>query len=242
MALISDKIVYKLAIVTANTLNQYQEKLRNIKWTDGEANLDYEFSQLACKCCIDSWNMLKNGNKSKKYKNIQIECSAPDINIIFIMEDKTLIYKKIELKSSTKNIIPGSTIKNLNINQPLIFCLRPPCKDKPYQIRYSQYHQAMGTSGFETFQDRTPRPKINFNNMNCIDSNYPDYEEKIKFNWTKHYSDCAINRINNNINSSWQDELVRNIQKDTYNKFIRDTSVEQFIKLKNEANNNFNNK
>jgi len=228
--IITSKILYKLALETANKISLEQNKLKNIKWTEGEANLDTEFSKLACECCVNSWNQLKSGTN---YQNIQIQCSIPDINIKFILPNNQVIYKKIELKSSTKNIIPGSTINNLDINQPLIFCLRPNDKNGIYQIRCSLYHHAMGTNDYETFQDRTPRPKINFNKMEPLD-NYQKYQKKSKSHWINHYAECALNRVNNNCNHSWQDDLVKQIQHKTINNYIKNTSLEDFMKMKNQ--------
>jgi len=51
--------------------------------------------------------------------------------------------------------MPGSTIKKLDINQPLIYCLRPSSEEDKYIIKCSQYHTAMGDSKFDLFQDRT---------------------------------------------------------------------------------------
>ena len=48
----------------------------------------------------------------------------------------------------------GSTIRKLDINQPLIYCLRPNNTEGIYKIRYSQYHSAMGESDLDTFQNQ----------------------------------------------------------------------------------------
>ena len=53
---ITDNIVYDLAIETTRLLNGKHEKLHTISWTNGESNLDTEYSQLACECCCEAWN------------------------------------------------------------------------------------------------------------------------------------------------------------------------------------------
>ena len=54
----------------------------------------------------------------------------------------------------------------LDINQTLIYCLRPTNKSEPYKLKCSQYHSAMvDNTNIDLFQDRTPRPIINFDNM-----------------------------------------------------------------------------
>ena len=217
-----NKITYDLAIETTKLLNQKQNELSNIIWSEGEANIDIGFSKLACKTCLEAWN--KNKKKYKVYDEVRLECDIPDINLVFYDKYDRKLKSKIELKSSKdKNKrIPGSTIGKLDINQPLIYCLRG--KNKKYEIRCSQYHNAMGKNDLELFQDRTPRPYINFNKMK-----YPnEYKNVQKNDWIKHYSKCALNRLDNNKNSSWQDYLV----KDIISEFIKKTTIKEFIKIK----------
>ena len=82
----------------------------------------------------------------------------PDINCIF--DGDIQVTHKIELKSSKTNVMPGSTIGKLDINQPLIFCNRT-----TYEVQCGQYHTAMGDSDIDLFQDRTPRPSLNFTKL-----------------------------------------------------------------------------
>lgn len=222
-------ITYDLAIETTKLLNQKQYELSNITWSDGEANIDSGFSELACKCCLEIWEYVKR--KHNLYESVRLECNGPDINLIFYDKYNKKLESKIELKSSKEKNkrIPGSTIGNLDINQPLIYCLRPKNINEKYEIRCSQYHIAMGKSNLELFQDRTPRPYINFQKME-----YPnEYKQVEKNDWIKHYSKCALNRFNQNKKSSWQDYLVKNIIID----FIKNTTIKEFIKMKQ---NNFN--
>ena len=68
------------------------------------------------------------------------------------------------------NSIDKETIKKLDINQPLIYCLRPTNETDSYKIKCSQYYSAMGDSDTALFQDRTPRPFISFDKMNKLDN------------------------------------------------------------------------
>ena len=230
---IQENIVYELCIETTKLLNQSQDKLEKIIWTNGEANIDTEYSELACSCCRDGWERMKQRNV--EYSNIDIRCEIPDINISFIYPNGEVEKYKIELKSSKSVRMPGSTIKKLNINQPLIYCLRPITDKEPYKIRCSQYHTAMGESNTDLFQDRTPRPFINFDKMNVVDTvgtmgNILPFENKQKDCWIEHYANCALNRINN-INTpqySWQDDMVKLIKQKIIKDYIKNTSEEQF--------------
>jgi len=188
----------ELAFETTALLNTKKEELRQCKWTDSESNTDTDFSTLACQCAEEAWKQMQ-----QRY-NIQIRLTTmiPDINCIF--EDKDIqVTRKIELKSSKTNVMPGSTIGKLDINQPLIFCNR-----KTYEVRCGQYHTAMGNSDIDLFQDRTPRPSLNFTKL----STQPlEYTVKTKDAWISHYGKCAVNRLNCSVTPSWQDTLTKSI-------------------------------
>ena len=206
-------------------------ELKNINWTDGESNLDTEYSKLACICCTQAWNNLKK--KYLEYSDINIRCEIPDINITFIYPKGNTSNDKIELKSSKHKKMPGSTIKKLDINQTLIYCLRPSKESEPYQLRCSQYHSAMGKTNIDLFQDRTPRPFINFNKMNKVfHDNH--YLIKDKDCWIEHYANCAIKRIEKTTKcqKSWQDDMIKIIKNQIIKDYIKNTSLTKFKKDK----------
>ena len=224
---ISKSIIYQLGIETAKILNEKQEELQDINWTNGESNLDTEYSNLACMCCETAWDTIKA--KYPVYDKIYISCKIPDINLIFTYPDGTTLKDKIELKSSKSKKMPGSTIKNLDINQSLIYCLRPTLSNDKYKIRCSQYYSAMGESDFDLFQDRTPRPIINFENMNEIDNVIP-FQTKDKNGWVEHYANCGLKRIEETAicQKSWQDDMIKIMKQKIISEYIRNTSEEQF--------------
>jgi len=225
-----DVITHELCVETARLLQNEQEKLQQITWSSGESNLDTEYSSLACSCCTNAWNTIKE--KHVNYTNVNISCSIPDINIMFTFPDGSHISKKIELKSSKNIKMPGSTIKKLDINQPLIYCLRPQKENGGYKIRYSQYYNAIGETNFDLFQDRTPRPVINFDKMNDIETNNTSFQYKEKDAWIQHYADCAIYRINNPCQYSWQDDLVKVIKKKIIEDYLKNNTIEQIKEYK----------
>ena len=224
---ITDPIIHELAIETTKILNEKQQELQSIKWTNGESNLDTEYSKLACSCCEISWNKMKI--KYPHYSNTDITCNAPDINIEFTYLDKKITKHKIELKSSKSTKMPGSTIRRLNINQSLIYCLRPSTESGTYKLKCSQYHSAMGASDTDLFQDRTPRPVINFEKMNEIDNTLP-FDIKDKDDWIERYAKCALKRIEKSTTckKSWQDDMTKIIIKNAIEDYIKTTSEEQF--------------
>jgi hypothetical protein len=187
-------------------LNMKQAELHAIKWTDGEANIDTGFSALACKCTLEAWDTMRKENTL--YTDTRLEISGPDVKMKFITGETTFP-DKTELKSGTSKIIPGSTIGKLNINQAMIYCLRPTAPSTTYECRYSQYHTAMGGGSYETFQDRTPRPLINFDKMHTSFAAV-EYVHKEKVAWIPHYAACALNRVQEHYNS-WQESLTQHI-------------------------------
>ena len=224
---ITGSIIYELGIQTTKNLNERQDKLENITWNNGEANLDTEYSELACDCCVMAWETIKT--KYPEYSEIKITCIKPDINITFTYSDGRKSTDKIELKSSKSKKMPGSTIKKLDINQTLIYCLRPSMASEPYKIRCSQYYSAMGESEHDLFQDRTPRPFINFEKMNEVDSATP-FVSKDKDLWIEHYATCALKRIEETTTcqKSWQDDMIKIIKTKIIEDYIRNTSEQQF--------------
>lgn len=223
---ITEQLVYTLCVYTTRVLKEQQNKLQKIKWTDGESNLDTEYSILACDCCSNAWNIIKQ--QYPEYSKINIVCNIPDINITFIYPNDTHVNKKIELKSSKNLKMPGSTIKKLDINQPLIYCLKPQNITDEYKIRCSQYHNAMGESNIDLFQDRTPRPCINFEKMKDINDVLP-FENKEKKSWIEHYAKSALNRIDESAQCqhSWQDDMVKIMKKTFIDDYLKNTSIEQ---------------
>ena len=229
---ITKSIVYELGIETTKQLNEKQDKLKSIKWNDGESNLDTEYSELACEFCMSAWDEIKR--KQQEYREIDIRCEIPDINITFKYPNGKKNKQKIELKSSKSKKMPGSTIRKLDINQTLIYCLRPSVASEPYIVRCSQYHTAMGESDFDLFQDRTPRPIINFEKMSDADNIAP-FIVKDKDDWPEHYIKCALKRVAEpeKCKGSWQDVMIKRLKKRIIDDFVRDTSIEEFQTYKN---------
>ena len=132
------------------------------------------------------------------------------------------------MKSCKHHIIPGSTIGKLDINQPLIYCRRPNNINDRYEIRYGQYHTAMGESDIDLFQDRTPRPSLNFKKLSLFNTEI-DYSFKQKDDWILHYGKCAVNRVKTNVNCSWQDSLTKSI---IFESLKNIETIEDLIKLR----------
>lgn len=232
-----DAIIYECGYECAKIMDKHKDRLSQVQWTDGESNLDTEFSNFACLSCYQAWQAIVS--KYPHYAELTFACHPPDVNIRLTYPNGNVIKKKIELKSSLKNIMPGSTIKQLNINQPLIYCIRPCTKKadsqaKPqnnlYRIRFAQYHATINTSKTDLFQDRTPRQKLNFEKMQNVTDAMRPYVHVDKNSWIDHYVECALNRIkiNNSVCHSWQDDLVKNLKTNIINEYILNTSVEDF--------------
>jgi hypothetical protein len=224
----NNKILLEVAALTATLLNEKQDKLQQCKWSDGESNTDTDFSELACRCVEETWLQIKQ--KYPQLNDIGVVAEAPDINCTFSKNGKNIKIPKtkIELKSSKGNTMPGSTIGKLDINQPLIYCRRPKNTDEPYEVRYGQYHMAMGDSDVDLFQDRTPRPPINFTKLTTSNSEIV-YSEKKKDDWVSHYGKCAVNRLTQPSSASWQDALTKSILFEA----VKDiNSFEEFVKFR----------
>ena len=217
---------------TAQILQTKQEGLRQIQWSDGEANTDTGFSRLAGACCVEAWNEIKDTHAD--YKDLALSFRAPDIHLSFSKDSTVVATGKIELKSGKSVLIPGSTIGNLDINEPVIFCLRNQAEPCTFHIRYSQYYSCIGESNTDMFQDRTPRPHVNFQRMFDIHT-LVDYAHKEKADWVDHFANSAVFRTKaKKPYRSWQDYLTEKIMKRGVDEFIKGTTVEEFAKRKAE--------
>ena len=111
--LVPNHIVYELGIETSKILEiQMQDKLKNITWTNGEANIDSEYSELACICCTLAWEIIKK--KYPIYQQIYITCKGPDINIMFTYPDKSTSKDKIECQLSMLKALSQDNFKRVD--------------------------------------------------------------------------------------------------------------------------------
>lgn len=227
---IPGQIMLLLTQLTTRLLESKQDELRACKWTDGESNTDTDYSTLACKCAKEAWEQIRIDNPDMA--DVELDTDITDIRCTF-RRNKQQIRSKIELKSSKSQSMKGSTVRKLDINQPVIYCLRPSNSTDIFKVRYSLYHAAMGESDTDLFQDRTPRPMVNFNKMSDSNINI-DYIAKDKTAWIERYAECAMNRIDTklSVSHSWQDDLVCDIKKLAIKEFICETSIDEFAKLK----------
>jgi hypothetical protein len=204
----------KLVQETAKILNQSQDELKQIQWTIGEANTDKQFSLLAGKKAQEAFKKVH----SQSNFSITIQTTTPDLKIKFIVHhpnQKSKTYsRKIELKSGTTNIIPGSTIRKLDLNCWVIFVLRQ-VDNSQFSFRYGRYHKGLLIKDTDLFQDRTPRPSLKWDNYQTIDES-PNID-KVENNkeWISRYAKAAIYRVfyASDLKFSWQDDLVRLIIK-----------------------------
>ena len=202
---IEEKILPELTFSTSRLLSSAHEELNLLKWTDLESNIDRDFSNLAKKYCLKAFENFKI-----KYK-IKLSISVPDLILDFFIEGKSYS-KKIELKStkSTSGRLRGSMIKSLDPNVWTIICKRNGDK---FSIRCGRYYLGMEFSTHEKFQDRSPRPSLNFNRFQKFDEKpITTLTNKSNAFW-KSYALSALTRVLDPKQHSWQDDLVKEIIK-----------------------------
>ena len=63
-------------------------------------------------------------------------------------------------------------------------------------------------------------------------NNVLPFESKEKMHWVEHYAQCAINRIDDTTpcRKSWQDDMVKIMEKKIIEKYLKNTSMEQIEK------------
>ena len=99
---------------------------------------------------------------------------------------------------------------SLDPNMWTIICRRDIPNDD-IEVRYGRYYLGMNVSSHEKFQDRSPRPTLNF--FQFQDQTEQPIMEKttLSSSFWKTYANSAITRILEPQNHSWQDDLVKEI-------------------------------
>tara|TARA_Y100000748_G_C15486428_1_gene484901 strand:- start:1292 stop:1954 length:663 start_codon:yes stop_codon:yes gene_type:complete len=200
----ASRLMPKITRLTASKINDSQDQLNKISWHKGESNTDLEFSELAKEKCIESFNEINTN------KDLGLEVEVPDLLLIFKKGNIRENFK-IELKSTKSNdgSVPGSMIMTLDPNMWTIFCLR---RNDEFHIRYGRYYLGMSRGSHDLFQDRSPRPRLRFENYQNIEEEPNLRETTIDKSFYKHYANSAVNRVlNPKGRGSWQDDLVKEI-------------------------------
>ena len=203
--IIENEILPFLTKETCKLLRNRCSDLTLVEWSRNESNIDEGFSLIAKECCK---NVFSNSDYSSIF-GLAIE--PPDLILTFSSNNFS-IGKKIELKSTKADSLPGSMTMSLDPNIWTIICKRD--KDnKNFKFRYGRYHLGIDIKPHEKFQDRSPRPVLYFKNFQTPDD-IPNTKKVTKDSqWWKLYAEAAITRILEPKNHSWQDDLVKEIVK-----------------------------
>ena len=200
---IEEKILPYLTKEICILLNENKDELKKITWSDNESNIDSGFSSVVKKYCEIAYKKLDFP--------YELRVDTPDILLSF-KKNNFEINKKIELKStkSKNGTLPGSMIMKLDPNIWTIICKRDPNLNT-FEIRYGRYFNGMHFSSHEKFQDRSPRPSINFNKFQKFYEEPNTTRTKSITNFWENYAESALERVLNPLNHSWQDDLVKAI-------------------------------
>lgn len=209
-----EQLIANLVWRTAKLLQSAQNELSEVNWQDGESNTDSGYSMVARRKFAEAFDELV-----KDQTNIKLVSNkAPDITYRMLINGEELV-GKIELKSCKSDskdvgVIPGSTIRDLDWNVWVIFCRRS-SDNKNFEFRYGRYFLGIDIKPTELFQDRSPRPRISWNKYQLLDEEPKLGKLNQDDDWIKKYAQAAVNRISGeyNVDSSWQDTLVREIIK-----------------------------
>lgn len=97
--------------------------------------------------------------KKELIKGKKSTYTNPDLLLVF-KENNVIIYKSIELKSTTKNEIPGSSVQQINPDEWVIFVQH---KKQSAIITTGKYIYSINSK--LPFPDRSPRPKVAFSEL-----------------------------------------------------------------------------
>lgn len=227
--MIPKEVILGLGIVLKQNILEF----KNIKTKEDEMNIDVHLKQKTLKIIK---NNLENINKSlpsfinvldiqynstyfSKKKNEKSNVSKlADLIIILIVNGEELHYE-IELKKTNKNVIPGSSINQINPYKTVIFFQFK----KEISVEVGYYAQAV--SGNIRFPDRMPRPEVSFEILKQNNANN-DIEKIIKEN-----KDIFENPVEVFLPDRWLVDILDNIKKNNwFSRAIRYFSYSLLIK------------
>lgn len=175
-------------------------------------------------------------SKSSVYTN-------PDLYLELIL-DNHLYYESIELKSTKKDAIPGSSIRQIVPEEWVIFVKH---SGKSISISTGQYIHAINSK--MQFPDRSPRPQVSFNAMSnwnkanrnlnsnelCYEKDYDDNNKKALISdWqdvlSKRWIDVLFNATSTKANEPWFNNNMRKFILSFLSKYeaLTDAEKEEF--------------
>ena len=104
-------------------------------------------------------------------------------------------------------------IKSLDPNTWTIMCCRAYNNRDKIEVRYGRYFIGMDVSEYEKFQERSPRPFLNFKKFQKHNEKPKTTTSSISNSWWKDYAKASIKRVLHPKQKSWQDDLVKEIIK-----------------------------
>ena len=180
-------------------------------------------------------------NEDKKYTN-------PDL--LFLVQDKTEIFvKTVELKSTKKDIIPGSSVQQIDPLEWVIFLKR---QQNKFDISIGQYINCLNST--IPFPDRSPRPQVSFHDLNMWNKNNRIFQNQeliyiqennaqktdILMNWQNHLAHEWLNFLQksqmNDKRETWFNQTIKIflLKSLTYYETLSKKDKQAFIeKLKN---------
>lgn len=202
-------IIEKDPHILMKELNTYKVQYHKSEFTFGKDDLcsfKVEKVYLPNEIPESISNKLKERNKSNVFTN-------PDLLLELSFLDKSY-FRSIELKSTKNDIIPGSSVQQIHEEILSVFVKH----NKTVEITSGFYLDAV--SGNTPFPDRSPRPKVSFNQLAKTNKCYVDEndgvitvkvlhkKDKNLQNWHLKLVKDWIGSLSKSNSSKWFDDVI----------------------------------
>jgi len=208
----------------SESLSRRLDEFKNLKLMEDELNIDKYIKKQTIKILkndFDELNIFLNDYNIKLKKLLTKDQYFNKRNKRYEEEniskfcDLVLVYKEngfnkedeLEIKKTNKNIIPGSSIKQIKADKALLF-FKYTKGNVELQVGY--YFQSVEER--IPFPDRSPRPNVSFNSLKETNKELMDSETSLE---------DVKSRTEDIFKDNWMEQLVSNWMDDVKSKFIK---------------------
>ncbi len=218
--MIPKEVIFELRRVLKSNIDDF----KNIKTQEDEMNIDTHLKSRTRKiikenisgineklpASIQIINIQNNQSYFNLKKNKESNVSKLADLVLILSINNNEEHHEIELKKTNNNVIPGSSINQINPYKTLVFFQFK----KEVEVEVGYYAQSV--SGTIRFPDRMPRPEVSFNILK--DNNKNNQLASV----IENNKDIFENPVEVFLPERWIDEVINNVKKNNwFSKAIR---------------------
>jgi hypothetical protein len=153
--------------------------------------------------------LIPNVDHIEDYKAITLQEDKRyrDPDLIFLISDESnLRYEKVELKSTKKDVIPGSSIQQIDPLEWMIFFKH---QDLVFDISIGKAVNSLNSK--VPFPDRSPRPQVSFSDLAQWNRNHRIFQNQ-ELRYIQEKNDQKIEKLvnwQNDLANEWLNSLIK---------------------------------